>query len=206
MNVFKCRWCGYVYGLIFSLLIAGCATTVITSSWKDTAYTSYPDKILVLATAKSTSNKRSIEDEFVRLLTARGTAAVASYTVIPDEVQTDTTTIAAAMLNTSADALLVTRFAGTDEICTYESIQSTVYPSYYRTWRDYCSNIYAAGGSGSVFKDEYAVIETNLYTSLNENLVWSASSTTQMSGVDQRFIRSYTDVMIKTMASRKLLK
>ncbi len=196
-------------GLAAVLLIAGCATTLITSSWRDRNYTAYPNKILVIAIAKSPSEKRSFEDDFVGLLKARGNDAIAGYAVIPDEVQEDTAAISAAMYKTGSDTLLVTRLASKDSICTYGNDPSVpnMYPSYYNTWRDYCGNVYSNRNAPYyVYEDVYAAIETNMYSGQKDDLVWSASSTSEIYGSDQRYIRSYTDVMVKTMARRHLIK
>src|SRR4030065_1197039 len=85
------------FGVIIAMLITPCATTKLTSAWKDPLYQKQPHKIMVIGVAKKPVNKRIFEDEFVRQLKARGTDAVASYTVMPDEKQADNTAIAATM-------------------------------------------------------------------------------------------------------------
>ena len=75
------------FGLVFSvaILVSACASTQITSVWRDPSYQSRPAKIMVIGVAKNPINRRLFEDEFVSQLKSHGTDAVASYTVIPDK-------------------------------------------------------------------------------------------------------------------------
>ena len=53
-------------GALIAAFGAGCATTSLTSAWKDPSYQGRPRKIMVIELAKKPANKRLIEDEFVR--------------------------------------------------------------------------------------------------------------------------------------------
>jgi hypothetical protein len=58
---------------------------------------------------------------------------------------------------------------------------------------------------GYFAEDQYAVIETNLYETVNDKLVWTALSETLMGDSDQNLIISYINVMVKAMNYDKLL-
>lgn len=193
--------------LLTSLCMAGCATTNLTSSWKDPAYTGQPRKVLVIGVARKPIIKRMFEDEFVRQLKERGIPAVASYTVMPDAKQGDHAIIAAKMKEQGADAVLFTRLASKKTVRTHVPGSFTVQPAYYGNWRDY----YAYGSQvmynpGYTAEDEYALMETNLYDARNDKLIWSANSETEVMGSDQNQIKSYIRVMVNEMGDRKLVK
>ena len=49
------------------------------------------------------------------------------------------------------------------------------------------------------------MIETNLYETGNDKLVWAASSETVMSDSNQSLIKTYVGVMVNAMAGHGLL-
>lgn len=206
------------FGMLIAMFITACATTRLTAVWKDQSYQGYPRKIMVIGVAKKPVNRRIFEDEFVRQLKARGTDAIASYTVLRDDKKGDHTVIAAKMKEQGADAVLITRLVSKKTVQIY--IPGSVYyppsayrpwrdhyPPYYGTWRDYYGYGYQAMYTpGYIAEDEYALMETNLYNAGNDNLLWSALSETEIMGSDQNLIKSYIGVMVNSMSDHKLLK
>jgi len=194
------------FGILITMLITACATTKLTSAWKDPLYKGKPHKIMVIGVARKPINKRIFEDEFVRQLKARGTDAVASYTVMPDDKQGDNDVIAAKMKEQGADAVLIARLASKKTVHTYIPGRFSYPPSYYSNWRDYYGyGSQAVYSPGYMAEDEYALMETNLYDAGTDKLIWSASSETEILGSDQNQIISYIGVMVKAMVDQKLL-
>ena len=194
-------------GMMTALLLTACATTDLTSSWKDPSYQHQPRTILVVAMTRKPINKRIIEDEFVRQLKARGTDALASYTLMPDEKQGDREFIAKTMKDHGAEAVLISRMARKKTVHTFVPGRLTYPPSYYNNWRDYygygAQTVYTPGYT---VEDEYAVMEVNLYDAGSEKLIWSASSETEIEGTNSGQIKSYVGVMVSTMNGLKILK
>jgi hypothetical protein len=188
------------------LLLSACASTQLTSVWKDPSYQIRPARILVIGVAKSPLNRRLFEDEFVRQLKSRGTDAIASYTVLPDAQQGDQAAIAKKVAELGADTVLIIRLVSKKVVQTY--VQGTPYypPPFYNNWPNY----YAYGYKymyrpDYIAKDECAVIETNLYDARIDQLIWAASSETGISGSEPNLIKSYIDVMVKNMIGLGLL-
>jgi hypothetical protein len=160
---------------------------------------------MVIGIAKNAANKRTLEEEFVKSITLLGTDAVASYAILPNDKDGDKDAIAAKMKELGADAVLITRIADRETVYNYVP---DVYapPPYYCTWQNYytfgCSNI---SSPGYVDEAKYAIMETNLYDAGNDKLVWSASSETEISGNDQKFIKSYVKEIVKNMIKQHLL-
>lgn len=217
--------CTIVCGMLVALLITGCATTQLTSDWKNPSYHGQPGKILVIGVAKKPAIKRIFEDEFVRQLKERGVNAIASYTLMPDKKQSDHAAIAAQMKEHGADAVLISRLVSKKTVQTYipgtvnyqpanygnwrhnRSPGGAYYPPNYGNWRDYYGYGYQTVYTpGYMAEDEYAIMESNLYDAKNDKLIWSAESETGIMGTDQNQIRSYIRVMVDTMAEQKLLK
>ena len=202
------RYLRYPFALLIlaAMLVTACATTQLNSAWKDPSYHARPAKIMVIGVAKKPLKRRLFEDEFVAQLKARGTEAIASYTVLPDKKQDDQAAIAAKVKELGADTVLITRQVSKKIVKTY--VPGTIYypPPYYGTWPDYYGYGYRYMYSpGYIAEDEFAVIETNLYETRNDKLVWAASSETVMSDTNQSLIRTYIGVMVKTMGEHGLL-
>ncbi|MGC2165246.1 MAG: hypothetical protein WA632_04450 [Gallionella sp.] len=193
--------------LLFGLVVlTGCATTQLTSVWKDPAFQARPNKIMVIGMAKNPLNRRLFEDEFVQQLKVHGTDAIASYTVLPDKQQEDQDVIAAKLKELSADSLLITRLISKKTVRVFMPGTAYYPPPYYGTWPDYYGYGYRYLYSPSyIAEDEYAVIETNLYQTGNDKLIWAASSETLMTDTNQNMIKSYIDIMVNSMAGNGLL-
>jgi hypothetical protein len=188
------------------MLVTACASTQLTSVWKDPSYQTRPARIMVIGVAKNPLNRRLFEDEFVLQLKAHGTEAIASYTVLPDKQQGDQAAIAKKVAELGADTVLVTRLVSKKIVQVYVPGNPYYPPPYYGTWPDYYGYGYRYMYSpGYIAENEYAVIETNLYETRNDKLIWAASSETVMSDSDRNLIKSYIGIMVNTMAGHGLL-
>lgn len=196
-----------IIGLFIAMLITACATTKLTSVWKDPSYQKKPLKIMVIGIAKKPVNKRIFEDEFVRQLQSKGADAIVSYTVMPDAKQEDYGIIGDKMKEYGADAVLITRLVSKKTLKTY--VPGSVYypPTEYHNWRDYYRyGAQAVYVPGYMVEEEYAVVESNLYDAGTDKLIWSASSETEIRGSKQSLIKSYIGVMVDAMAKQNLLR
>lgn len=189
-----------------ALLVTACATTEINAIWKEPSYQTRPARIMVIGVAKNPLNRRLFEDEFALQLNNRGTEAIASYTVLPDNQQDDQKTIAAKVKELKADTVLVTRLVSKKTVQVYVPGSAYYPPPYYGTWPDYYGFGYRYLYSPGYFaENEYAIIETNLYETVNDKLVWAASSETLLGNSDNNLIKSYIGIMINRMSESGLL-
>ena len=196
-----------ISSLVFmAMFLAACATTQLTSVWRDPAYQSRPAKIMVIGLAKNPINRRLFEDEFVRQLKSNGTDAIASYTVIPDKKEGDEEAVARKVAELGADTVLITRLVSKKIVQVY--VPGTAYypPPYYGRWPDYYGYGYRYMYTpGYIAEDEYAVVETNLYEAKTDKLIWAATSETGIYGSNQNLIQNYITVMVNNMIGQGLL-
>jgi hypothetical protein len=194
---------------VFSLLVlflSACVSTQVTAVWKDPLYQARPETVMVIGMAKNPLNRRLFEDEFVLQLEAKGSKAIASYTVLPDQQQEDQASIAEKVVELGADTVLITRLVSKKSVQVY--MPNSVYypPAFYDTWPNYYGYGYRHLYSPGYFtEDEYLVIETNLYRAGDDKLIWAASSETGLHGSDHSLIKSYISVMVKAMVENGLL-
>jgi len=184
--------------------LAACSTTYVSSLWKDPTYQVKPHKIMIIGIAKSPANKRTLEDDF---------ASGSSYKArMPSQATRYCPTTRTA----------TRRHRGQDEGArgrcgTHHRIASrkTVYrnllevyapPQSYSTWQNYYEYGYGNITSPNYVEEtKYAVMETNMYD----------AGTTSSSGPPRlkprspvrtkNSIKSYVDVMVKSMTKQKLL-
>ena len=197
----------FIMVVSLSFLIA-CATTKIQSVWSDASYQGGPMiKVFVMGLSKDQTIKRLYEDEFARQLKMHGTQAFPSYTVIPPEKMSDDSFIKEKINEIGVDAALVTRLVDTKTIQrTYPPEMYYVPAPYYRGWHGYYRSSYQYMVSpGYTTTEQTVVLETNLYSMQNDQLIWSALSETFVEGSAQGLIKSLVQKLIDDMAARDLL-
>lgn len=161
---------------------------------------------MVVGVFRSPLYRRVFEDEFVTQLQARGTPAIASYTVLPDTQQNDRNEIAAKVKELGADAILITRLVSKKTVQTYVPATTYFPPPYYNSWPDYYGYGYRYMYSpGYIAENEYAVMETNLYQAGSDKLIWAASAETGLGDTTQAISESYIKVMVNNMLKLGLL-
>jgi hypothetical protein len=162
---------------------------------------------MIIAISKKQTNKNILENEFVRQIKMLGTDAVASYTILTNDKDSNKEVIAAKMKEVGADAVLITRLASKKTLYTHISTNEFSPPDYYSTWDDYYGYGYQIVNSPDYIEEnEYAIMETNLYDAGHNKLVWSASSETEIYASAPKSIKSYVNAIVKQMVKQNLLK
>lgn len=190
------------------ILLTSCATTEIKSVWNDATYNGGPlIKVFVMGLAKDQTVKRLYEDEFVEQLKARGVQAFPSYSVIPQEKMGDENYVLEKIKGLGVDATLVTRLVDNKTIQTYYPPEMYYAPApHYRGWNGYYRSSYNyMVGPGYTATEEAVVLETNIYSVQNNQLIWSALSETFMEGSSESLIYSLVQKLIKDMEAKDLL-
>jgi len=199
--------------VIFLFIMTSCATTELKNVWRDDNYSGKIKRVLVIGVIKRPALRRFFEQEFVQQLKARGTDAVAGFTVLPPNEEVDKNIIASKLKELNADGVLITSLVDKKTVETY--IPGDVYyghayyapPVHYREWDSYYSRSYTAVYQpGYTVKHKVVIVETNLYEAGSEKLVWSALSKTFVEGDSNKLIRSFVQVMIKDLSEKNLLQ
>lgn len=196
----------FVVGLM-SVLLTSCSTTHMKTVWKDPSYLGHPKKIMVIAVAKEPINRRIYEDEFVLQLKAHGTDAIASYTTLADKLQDDQVAIAKMVKELGADTVLISRLVSKRSVQVYYPATISHWPHYYGRWPDYYLHghelIHSPGYSTNY---EYVLMETNLYDSHTDKLLWATTTETGMDRANEDVIQSYIETILNIMAEHGLFK
>jgi hypothetical protein len=138
---------------VMLLLLIACSSTKFSAIWKDETYHGRPEKILVINTFPNPENRRLFEDELVKALKDHGVNAVVSYTVMPNPVVSNKSTIAVQAKEVSADTVLINKALGT--------------------------KMSESGGHGNIYyEDLYINTQTDVFDMKSNRLVLSVSAET----------------------------
>lgn len=189
---------------ICSPFFTSCATTTVTDTWKDKAYQSHPQNIVVIMIARTEDLRNMFEGRFVAELKARGNNAIQSHKIFTFEELTDKELVKSKIKSTEADVVLISRLVDSKTIETYESGQIHGVPNHYSYWGTYYEIVSIDYGYTGDIQVSY--IETNLYDVKTEKLIWSARSKTERSYGEQQLINTFIDVTINKLSSDKIIK
>lgn len=168
-----------------ALLLAGCASTRLASTWRDTAFTRLPlKKVAVVVVSQDQNIRRFAEDQAVRSV-PRGTAAVASYTLF-EQPDADIATVKARLVRDGFDGALVARLVTVDRGKTYVPPQTHIVPlaapplAPYRSFYGFYPYAWAYTYTTPGYTADFTrvIIETLVYELPEGRAVWSGVSET----------------------------
>jgi hypothetical protein len=194
---------------IVAMILAGCATTNLTGVWLEPSFQGPPLKsVMIIGVAKDRNVRKRFEDSFARQFRSNGIRAASGHDLIPSEsiLTSENLKKHKAIIKQAAEAnkmqaLLVTRLIGVEHVDEYIPPTYIAQPPHYygrfddyytRTWND----VYT---QGSYLTRKYVRLETRIYDTASEKLIWSASSETiDPSSVDSLF-SDLIEVVIKRL-------
>ncbi|MFN3874818.1 MAG: hypothetical protein ACK4L7_02760 [Flavobacteriales bacterium] len=160
-------------------LLAACApSTKVVQSWREPSVTitegAY-NKVLVIGLIKDEATRRSAEDRMAALMKGHG---VASYSYLgPDPEVINEPAMNQRMRNDGIDGVLIMRLL--DRSREQTIVPGSVYPTYYyNPWSMYGYSYGFYSTPGYVRVDDRYVVETNLYSTKREGLIWSSTTST----------------------------
>jgi hypothetical protein len=166
------RRCNHLsFGLLFFLLIAGCAPAKVTSTWRDPSLTGpfQFKKIVVLAIHPDRITRHNVEDEMVRQIGPE--RAVAGYTFISDDELKQVAVVKSKIHEQGFDGAVVLKLAGarsqtanagTGDIRSFSA--------------EYDSNVANMSESGSSARRTVVSVETDIYSVADEKLLWRGTT------------------------------
>jgi len=200
-------------GFLVGLLVVGCASTTLQSTWVDPGYTGGPFKkfFVVGLSAREVTTRRVFEDIVVAKLQAAGAQAVPAWQSFGDEGRASEGQMEAAVAQSGADALIMTRLLGID---TRTNVSTAMVPGPmlgpgfgpgpgygYGWWGGY-SGWYAVP---QVTQYQVATAETTVFDVKTHKIVWSATSQTFNPRSVQQEAPGLADAVIADLKARGLI-
>ena len=199
--------------VLFSL--TACTSTTLTSVWRDPTYTSYIESIMVVAVTEKTRDRLIFESEFVEEFKKVGVTAIASADVTSTEEEIDENDILAEARQQGVTTILVTHLIGVDEKSVYHPPKTYAAPRpAYIAPRPYSGRFHTCyprvydyvHEPGYYTQHKSVNLESNLYETETEKLIWSVTSETLDPQSVNKVIESLSTVVIKNLHKNKLLR
>ena len=186
--------------------LAACATTTLTSSWKDESYSGgIFRKVLIVGVSEQPRNRRIFEDEFAARLQSRGVETVASYRIVPTDGKLNRAEVQSKIQGRGFDAVVVvSRISERTETIQHpgriEVDQRGGWHGHYsRRWE---------GTYMPPTTTEYqvAVLEANVYDPRTDRLIWTGSFETEILESVNRAVESFVLGAIKSLEEAQLIE
>jgi hypothetical protein len=197
-------------GVAALLLVSACSSTTVVDQWQSPDFKGGPFKrILVVGVTSQAAIRRIFEDEFVRQLRARGTDAVASYTLIPEDGQVERPRLERAVKEAGADGVIVARVVKVEQKTqvvpgtpAFPGFGTDIYGFYGTGW----GGVWTGYASPPVvFQYEEVRAETKLFDASSGALVWAAQSDVFAPTDARKDSADFASRIIAALASRKLI-
>jgi hypothetical protein len=193
--------------LLLSLVSCGSSTSLV-GRWNDPAYQGRSgQKVLVVALAESERNAKVWEDSFGKALTAVGAQPIPGSQFIPVSTAADSSTFVAAVQQSSAELLAVTRLVSAEKETSYVpgSTYYTPAPYHYGYYGYYYSSWGMVNEPGYYVEDKVYNLETNLYDVQTRKLVWSGLTRTVNPETIQIAADEITESVIVDIVNSKVI-
>ncbi len=194
--------------LAMTTLLAACAIKPLVE-WRDSNFTGMVDNVLIIRVSDQPAVRRLFEDSFARELAASGVSARSSYQLLTDEQISSKEALEATIKAQSMDAVLVTRLIGVEEIDTYTPPTYTYTPPirdpHYKDYHSFYHHAVQVATPG--YWDKYKVLklESNLYDSASQQLIWSIQSESFDPQSARQLIHDQIAVAIKSLRKTGLI-
>jgi hypothetical protein len=176
-------------------LLVGCTSlTTIQSSWVDPTFEREPfERVAVLALFDTTAESRTFETNATSALAARGVTAVEAHRIVPDDEMLEEDELRAKLAQEDVDAILIYRLIAVDERNVYREADpyfrmpggvvwnDPSYWYYYPSWNYYWhwrASRDVTRSRGYWEPHSFVVVESSLYDTEENELVWTAKSST----------------------------
>jgi hypothetical protein len=189
--------------IICAFLITSCAATKITNSWRDNSYQGKTEKIAVIMVAKTPKLRKMFEGRFAAELNARGNKVIQSHKIITLDELHDIELVKSRIKSTGADTVLISRLVGSKTSDAYVGGGIHSVPLHYYGWGTYYEVLFIDYGYTADLRTSF--IETNLYDTKTEKLIWFAHSETERAEGEQQLINKFIDIILKKLSSDKII-
>jgi hypothetical protein len=197
---------------LFCGVFAACQTgpqTQLVSAWQLPGYVpSEFKRVLVICVTRDGGRRRRFEDAFSYQLMGRGVTAISSYTLIAEDGQVPNDKLEAAIRAAHADAVLATRFLGTNTQVNFTPgyIYGPVGPAYYGGFYGFYGSAWGYDYVPPMATTTTVVtLETDVFDAAKLEMVWSATTQTSNPTTIGQAMEGFAKIIIDALAQRGIL-
>ena len=189
--------------LIFlpALLLAGCSSTRIASSWSEPGLPAKPyTTMLVFGIAAKEKIRSAYEDSFAKALKDKGVKARAGSDLLSAGSLSDVDAVKQAVARSGVDGVIVTHLVGETARTVLVPPRTYTDPQIYGRLYPYYGRVHdTVTEPGYYARYPVLQLETNLYDARRETLVWSGRSHTMDPGSDGTTIAEVIGSVIQAL-------
>jgi hypothetical protein len=180
-------------------LAMGCATTEMTSTWTDpSAKGTTLSKVAVICMTKDADLRRMAEDAAATQLQRKGAQAIAGYQLLGDTDLKDREAVKAKLRAAGVDGVLVIRMTSVNEQVSMVGGPFGTFDGYY----DYSAAVYEPG---FVQTDTIVHAVSNLYSLVQNKLIWSGTSKTFDPASATQFMSDVSKAVAQSLQKERLI-
>ncbi len=199
--------------LLSSALLMSCASTKMTSTWRDSNFAGGPlKKIAFLFVEQDERMRRTVEDQATRSASG-GTQIVPGYTIFPT-IEKDKEKVKSRLIADGYDGALVGRLVAEVRTETYRPPQTYIVAGgpysgmnpYFGSFDGYYGNAYEVGYSpGYSRQDTRYVVETLLYKLPEGKPIWTGTSESVNPRSTEELVTEIRRLVGKELRGEKLI-
>ena len=194
--------------IIFLLSLVACSSTKLTGIYKDRDYAGgYLKSVMIVGVSDNLKKRRLFEDTFAEQFKKTGIEAFSGVVVIPEGKKLNKETIKGAAENLGAETVLVTHLVGIEEKEIYVPPSYDYMSSHHDHLGTYYYSVHQYTQTPGYYIDhKYVRLESNLYETKTEKLIWSASSETLDPKSVNALIESLCKKVMESLKDNNLIK
>ena len=190
------------------LLLTSCASTKIVESWKEPnkeITISKLKKVLIIAMFKDETSNRKVEDQMMNFLDGKG---VRSYNYLNKNFdKNNVNAIQNKIKKDGFDGALTLRLIDVDKETIYQKNVRYGFPINKRDFSNYYyDNINAYNNADNFSTTKTYIIETNVYSIIENKIIWSALSETSDPQNVKKLTQDVAQAVYKQMIKDQLIK
>ncbi len=189
--------------IIMAILITACATaSKPIGEWRSETFSGQVNNILIIGVTARSTRRRVFEDMFVDQLKAANVDAVPSYTLLESSLQLTRDIVVRAIKGQNLGAVLVTRLVGIKDEEVYKL------PASYdddRGFIGYYDHAWQETSTGYYSQYRIFTLETTLYDTATEQLIWSMQSEAIDASQPREIIEAQIALAIDSISNQGLI-
>jgi hypothetical protein len=190
------------------LLVISCSSTKLKSVWKDKGYTGgVVNTVLIVGVSEEIGIRRMFEDEFVRQFQSNGVKAVSSAAVVSRDKNLNKDIIIETAKKLGLETIFVTHYIGSEETTVYHPPEVYIVPGSYHSFGMYYPRVYGYVHSPGYYANyENVNLESSLYETKTEKLIWSVKSQTVDPKSEGEIFESLSKAVVNNLRKNKLIE
>ncbi|WP_163337933.1 hypothetical protein [Desulfopila sp. IMCC35008] len=193
------------------LLLSGCSSTKLVTSWSDKSFSGPPiQKVLVVGVMKNDIQRKMYESQFVARINEGGITGIPAYTIIPDSVKPySEEAIRKAVAETGVDAAIIACLADIEKKQRYVPPTYEYEPMFGRRhgFNSYYGRSYRyVSTPGYTTTDTIVKLETTVFATSSGKMIWAGATRSFNPSSAEGIVKKNADLIIKDMRDSGLLK